>query len=220
MRSIQNEIINRGIENIYHFTTIENLMSILERGFIYSRSKVNALRKADDGFYSDDYVDYMDEKRLDGLCDYINLSVSRPNWYLMNSYSKKIELADFEWCIIELTTESLSLADTLFSVGNAASSVSKKYGVTSGLKAFDAMFQEEVITTRKKYTRFRLPDNFTTDIQAEALVKDQIAIDKIKHIYLASNNQLMKHRSGFKLLNLDNSLFEVNEEMFKSAILK
>lgn len=218
--TIRNSVLERNIESLYHFTTIENLISIMERGFIYSRNKIDELKRTNDGCFTADYVDHMDNLRLDGLRDFINLSLSRPNWYLLNQYIGREDLKFFNWCIIELRTDSLMKPTTLFSVCNAASNAAKNYGVTSGKDAFDKLFIPEVITPHKTYLRNGLSDKYTTDIQAEVLVKDKLPIREIKHIFLRSHAHISQFKAAFNMLDLDNSLFSVNSELFERPILK
>lgn len=218
--TIAQRINERKIDSLYHFTTIENLFSILEREFIYSRTLIDQLKLTNDGFYTGDYVDHMDPERFNGLRDYINLSLSRPHWYLLNKYSKRPELKHFDWCILQLNTEPLLRPDTLFSVCNAASNAAKNYGIYPGLNAFDNMFKEQVKTSSKIYSRQNLPSHFTTDIQAEVLVKDQISTQNIQTVHLPSEKKLKQYQAAFNLLSLKSDLFAVNEPLFTAPILK
>jgi hypothetical protein len=217
---MQDAIAYRNIKSLFHFTTLDNFISILEREFIYSRQIINELKLSNDGYYTGDYVEHMDSKRLDYLTDFINLSISRPHWYLLNRFKKRTDLKYFDWCIIELSTKPLLNHSTLFSICNAASITAKKYGIKSGVQAFESMFQDEVITPQGRYTRQDLPKHFTTDIQAEVLVKDKISINEITNVYLESEEQLIKYRSAFRLLNLNANLFSVNTDFFKRATFR
>ncbi|MGK0235692.1 MAG: hypothetical protein ACI9EK_002232 [Psychroserpens sp.] len=218
--AIKDSISNRNIKSLFHFTTIDNFISILERNYIYSRKIIDELKLSNDGYYTGDYVEHMDDQRFDNLTDFINLSISRPHWYLFNQFRKRDDLRDFDWCIIELTTKPLFEESTLFSVCNAASITAKDYGIKSGVKAFNSLFQDEVVTPQKSYTRRGIPKHLTTDIQAEVLVKDKISIDEITNVYLENEEQLIKYKSAFKLLNLDTKLFSVKTELFDRAIFR
>ncbi|MHA2879109.1 DarT ssDNA thymidine ADP-ribosyltransferase family protein [Vibrio campbellii] len=218
--TVQEVIERRCLTSLYHFTTIENYMSILERGFIYSRYKVEELSLLNDGFYTADFVDSMDQQRLDGLRDYINLSLSRPNWYLLEKYKKRAELSHFDWCILEIDLAPMLNEKTLYSVCNAASSTARKYGVKTGAAGLEDLFRSEVCTPRNTYTRRGIPVHFTTDIQAEVLVFEQISIEHIRHAYLPSKPQLARYQSGFRLMGLSNNRFELNSRLFEEAILR
>jgi hypothetical protein len=213
-------IIERKIDSLYHFTTMENLFSIMEREYIYSRTLIDKLKLANDGYYTGDYVDHMDAQRLDGLRDFINLSLSRPNWYLLNKYSKRPELSHFDWCILQVNTQPMLQETTLFSVCNAASHAAKSYGVNAGLIALNNVFREQVKTPSKIYYRNNLPQHFTTDIQAEVLIKDQISIQYIKSIFLPSEAKLKQYQSAFNMLSLKADLFAVNQPLFTAPIFK
>jgi hypothetical protein len=162
----------------------------------------------------------MDAERLDGLRDYINLSLSRPHWYLLNKYSQRPELKHFDWCILQLNTEPLLRPDTLFSVCNAASNTAKRYGISPGLNAFDNMFRDQVETPSRVYNRQNSPSHFTTDIQAEVLVKDQISTQNVQTVYLPSEKKLKRYQAAFNLLSLKSDLFAVSEPLFTAPVLR
>ncbi|MFT6834193.1 MAG: hypothetical protein ACJA0H_000220 [Francisellaceae bacterium] len=220
MMTIKDSVANRNIKNLFHFTTIDNFISILEREYIYSRKIIDELKLSNDGYYTGDYVEHMDDQRLDNLTGFINLSISRPHWYLLNQFRKRTDLQHFDWCIIELNTKPLLQKNTLFSVCNAASLTAKRYGIKTGKQAFNRMFQDKVVTPQKCYERQGMPRHFTTDIQAEVLVEDKISIDEITNVYLENEEQLIKYKSAFKLLNLDTKLFSVKTEVFDRPIFR
>jgi hypothetical protein len=211
---------NRGVQSLYHFTSIENLMSIMERGYLYSREKVDELKLVDDGYFTADYVDHMDEERFDGLRNYVNLSLSRPNWYLLNQYQKRPELCHLDWCILCVEISPMFDDSTLFSVCNAASSTAKRYGVCGGAIGFEQMFIQEVVTPSRTYTRYNLPQYFTTDIQAEVLIKDSIDTKNIETVFLPSQNKLLQYQSAFKMLGLNSDVFSVNQNLYSGPILR
>ena len=82
----QNEIKQRKIDYLIHFTPTINLLSILENKKIMSRAK---LEKLDiEQFDVLDYVKFTDENRHDDK-NYINLSVSGPNTFLFSKFREK-----------------------------------------------------------------------------------------------------------------------------------
>ena len=218
--SLFNVIQERDLTSLYHFTTIENYISILERGFIYSRSKIDQLKIENDGYFTGDYTESIDQQRLDGLRDYINLSLSRPNWYLLRRYKERQDLADYQWCILELDISPLLLDSTLYSVCNAASYAAKQYGVKSSVEGLKALFQNNIQGSQANYSRHNLPKHYTTDIQAEVLVKDQIATSLIKHSYLPSSVDVIRNQNAFKMLGLGTPRFTANPDIFQSPMLK
>ncbi|WP_351014824.1 DarT ssDNA thymidine ADP-ribosyltransferase family protein [Shewanella sp. AC91-MNA-CIBAN-0169] len=218
--SVQQKTLDRGIEHLYHFTSIENLMSIMERGFVYSRQKVDELKLANDGYFTGDYVEHMDDDRFDGLRNYVNLSLSRPNWYLLNKYQQRQELSHLSWCILCLDTQPMFEDSTLFSVCNAASTTAKRYGICGGDIGFERMFMPDVVTPSKTYSRRNLSQLYTTDIQAEVLVKDAIVAQCIKTVFVPSQSKLNQHQAAFKILNLKSDIFSVNQELFSNPILR
>ncbi|MGI1946354.1 DarT ssDNA thymidine ADP-ribosyltransferase family protein [Shewanella glacialipiscicola] len=218
--SVQQKALDRGIEHLYHFTSIENLMSIMERGFIYSRQKVDELKLANDGYFTGDYVDHMDNDRFDGLRNYVNLSLSRPNWYLLNKYQQRQELSHLSWCILCLNIQPMFEESTLFSVCNAASTTAKRYGICGDDIGFERMFMSDVVIPSKTYSRRNLHNSYTTDIQAEVLIKDAININHIKTAFVPSQSKLDQHKAAFKILGLKSDIFSVNQELFSNPILR
>lgn len=218
MNSVLELAKTRKVDELFHFTTIENLMSILERGEILSRTNVDAIRSSDDGLYAGDYVEHIDDQRLDGLEAYINLSLSRPNWYLLEKYKARKKCEHFEWCMMRLDTAALGWDETLFAVSNAASRDAKIAGIKGGKGGFNAMFSD--VVGRYSRSKSSTPMHFTTDIQAEVLVKDRLSIDYVKDIFFASDEQLATHKASFNLLGLENSKFSKNSKYFESPIFK
>lgn len=218
--SISEMVTNRGIMRLYHFTPIENFISILERGYILSRSKVDELKLLDDGFFTADYVDHMDEKRLDSLRNYINLSLSRPNWYLLKEFQQRSEQNPRDWCILSLDISPMLNGTALFSVCNAASATAKRYGVSGGSAAFERMFMQEIVTPKGIFTRKEIPRHYTTDIQAEVLIKDSISTEYIKEAFLPNQTKLNQYKAAFNLMGLNSSVLTVNQELFLGPKLK
>jgi hypothetical protein len=55
--AIKDSISNRNIKSLFHFTTIDNFISILERNYIYSRKIIDELKFSNDGYYTGDYLE-------------------------------------------------------------------------------------------------------------------------------------------------------------------
>lgn len=211
---------SRNIKSLYHFTTIENYISILERRYIYSRNIMEKLAIQQDTFFTGDYTENIDKYRFDGLTEYINLSLSRPNWYLLEQYKKRADLHSYEWCILEITLRPMEIDSTSFAVCNAASRSAGNYGIKAGVEGLKSLFQDEVTSGSRKFSRYGLPEHFTTDIQAEVLVKDSISIQEIKNCFLPNESALSRHSSAFRLLRLPDPKFKVCAELFEKPQLK
>lgn len=166
---------NREITRLVHFTPISNLESIFERGML-SR---NILYDSDIEYcYSDDF-------RFDNKLDYICNSISFPNYKMF--YSKRMEDLNIEWAVLSIDSDLLvSKLDTEFYRMNAASNdpFKYKYNVCSN-DALEYMFYPED-------RALNLPRNYTTNPQAEVLVKDSIHPSYIKCIDTCGLNDTAK----------------------------
>ena len=139
-----------------HFTPIGNVESILRHG-LQSR---NAL-------VGQEFV-FTDERRSDGWLDWISVSVSFPNYKMF--YAKRNSLNDVDdWAIVLIKSDVLWDLDCKFILTNAAS-----FGIQmfrddkwSSAEAFENMFN---------YAEHRIgiPDCYTTDPQAEVMIKDGV----------------------------------------------
>lgn len=176
---IAHELKHRKIDLLLHSTHVSiNLPQIFEDGFIDTarglRSRLGA--KAERLLH--------DPRRLEKFAvglDYINCSITTPNFELLYARSKSAWQS--EWVHFVLDTNLLENADTLFCPVSAA----QDYGqhVQSGLTGLQSMFAEQVET----WTRTDLQKSEPTHPQAEALVKSRLSLDSVREI-LAANGQV------------------------------
>lgn len=181
----------RKILHLVHFTPIANLESILEHGL-----------KSRNALAGHKYV-FTDEYRSDGCLDWISLSVSFPNYKMF--YAKKNSLKDVdEWAILLIKKEVLWELDCKFILTNAAS-----FGIRifrdekwSSVEAFEDMFG---------YVEHRIgiPDFYTTDPQAEVMIRDEVPSHYIGMI--AVERQADANRLG----NLEDIRLRTVPELFK-----
>ena len=195
----QNEIKRRGIKCLVHFTETINLLSILENKRIYSRAKLEKLRIEHHDIL--DYIEFNDKIRLDELKDFINLSISFPNFFLFSRFREKINWAYINWCVIKVDPKYIYAKETLFSVSNAASNASRfQYHITGDYQKFFMLFKDKLSITNSYNTkinnRLNLLDKFPTDVQAEVLVKDQIEYSDIIEICFQNNELLASAKAA------------------------
>lgn len=209
------EIESRGIEYLIHFTPTINLFSILECEALMSRAKLEGLDI--EQFDILDYVQFTDEVRYDDK-NYINLSLSGPNTFLLSKFRQKTK-DDFtiNWCILLIDPKHIYDDGTLFAVTNAASNAAKRQYVISGdLTKFKMLFDDPLnISTYngvRTLTRTSVNPRYPTDIQAEILVKDTIPIDSIIKVCFESKEKLAEAKAAMSSFNTDN--FVVNKEIF------
>lgn len=203
----QNEIASRGIKYLIHFTPTLNLYSILEHGNLMSRAKLESLDI--ELFDTLEYVQFTDEIRYDDK-QYINLSLSSPNTFLLSKFRQKtLDDITIRWCILKINPKHIYDQETLFSVTNAASSTAKRqYGVTGDIDKFRMLFANEINITTFNGSRNILRGNtkpeFPTDVQAEVLVKDLIPVQSVISVCFQTSNDLAEAKAAMSDFNTDN----------------
>jgi hypothetical protein len=161
----------RNISKLVHFTPISNLESIFNKG-ILSRTVLDN----DKISYS-----YSDLHRLDGKLDYISNSISFPNYKMF--FSKRKDNLSVKWAVLSIDSSILvDKFDTEFYRMNAASSDLNKcrFDACSNNALEDMFYPGDRVSN--------LPVNYTTNPQAEVLVKDSIDVSYIKCIDTESFN--------------------------------
>ena len=144
----------REIPYLVHFTTLNNLESILKNGLI-SRSNLNN---------SNLQYSYNDPLRLDNRINLISLSISFPNSSLFYKWRKSSP--ELEWIVLKLDPNILYLKSCMFFKTNAANSNMKNQSseFSKSYNAFKSMFENN-----------KIHDSiFPADIQAEVLCLETI----------------------------------------------
>lgn len=211
----KNEIKSRGIEYLIHFTPTINLFSILENKELMSRAKLESLDI--DQFDILDYVQFTDDVRYDDK-NYINLSISAPNTFLFSRFRQKTK-DDFtiNWCVLKINPKHIYDLETLFSVTNAASNAAKKqYGISGDFDKFKLLFKDQLnINTFdgiRTLTRNSIRSKYSTDVQAEILVKDTIPSESIIEVCFESEEELAEAKAAMSSFNTNN--FVIDKEIF------
>jgi hypothetical protein len=201
----EQEVQLRNIERLIHFTHTDNLLSIFEWGAIYSRKKLEDLSIEHPQLFMNDYVEVNDGLRLDNLQDYINLSIQYPNTFLLNRFRDRSNSSLGGWCLLEISPELILRSDSLFSIGNAASTLSKDHGICGTFENFQSLFSEKVLSGNvnncRTLTRAGLAPNIPTDEQAEVLLHGSIPTEKITGIIFEDNEQLQISKGAISLMS-------------------
>ena len=197
-----------------HFTTTINLLSIYERGYIYSRKKLQEINEFNPELAIEDYVDYMDAIRLDKLTDYINMSIQFPNYFLLNAFRQRHDITHYQWCIIKTIPDYIYEKETMFSVCNAASRAAANYGIDGSIKKFRQLFSDQLNIGGQLRTRANLQDKFPTEVQAEVLVNKPIPLSHITEVAFENSDFLNSNISAFRISGFDTSKFIVNPQLF------
>lgn len=180
----------RKIPYLVHFTPLNNLASILKNG-LHSR---NALA-------GHDFI-FTDAHRSDGWLDWISVSIRFPNYRMF--YPKRNSLKDVSgWVVVLIRPEALWELDCKFILTNAASFGIRMFGDErwSSVKAFEDMFS---------YAdhRINIPDCYTTDPQAEVMIRNEIPKRYIGMIAVENTRDMSR------LNDLSDIRVEVYPELF------
>ena len=212
----------RGIQHVYHFTTTLNLINIFRAGYLLNRQALEALSIESGNSLNNDTLAMMDENRLDGYKGHINVSIGHPNIYLLDRYKRDYQDAYNDWCVIDLSPDVLAKKSTLFSVSNAASTMSQAYGINMGVDSLNALFQDEVRSLRYVFSRSGLKTSDPTDVQAEALIPGEIDVALIQRVVFRSNESKAIAVAMFKGVEAELatfvSCFEVDPSLFEKRV--
>lgn len=203
---------NRKIEHLTHFTHVTNLYSILSKG-LFDRLTLDSMHESNKIKYK-----YTDLQRLDGHKEAISLSISFPNYRMFFKKRNNQE----EWVVLLLEPSVLWELDCAFYHTNAASSGIRDMDSTikKGLPYLKKMFADEPL--RKKLS---LPDNYTTDDQAEVLVFEHIMPEYIKEVHFVDYSTMVVWLQRYgdktdKSIKNDKFYFEVRSDFYLYQNLK
>lgn len=214
-KAFQTEITERGIQYLVHFTPTINLLSIFEQGKILSRALLEQFDISQTDIF--DYVEFTDSIRYDDK-NFINLSIQHPSSTLFNRFRQRtIEQSHITWCVLKIDPKYIYRKDTLFSVTNAANSHNRNVVKVSGdIEKFRMMFASSLQIVNsygtKTIQRGNLNKKYTTDEQAEVLVRDEILINDILQVCFKNDIELASVKAALK--PLDTSNFVVDSSLF------
>lgn len=170
-QDIQEFCQQRNISSLIHFTRVENLCGILTHGLL-SRSELEHNRLDPSPIFNDPI-------RIDGLKDGVCLTISYPNYRMFY----KLTQGKYEnWVVILLDASVMWKLDCAFNYENAASRTMQALPLTKR-KVYEQlarMFSDSALNTRDK---LHIPDNFTTNPQAEVLVFERISSSYIQAVH-------------------------------------
>lgn len=185
--SIQEYVQQRGIRSLIHFTRKDNLASILDSGLLRRDILI------EDGF--DNYNDEIRVDKTSAVCT----TISFPNYRMF--YRLQQENPGVEWVVLEIFPRALWELECAFCKTNAASTNVSSISIEERkqLSALKSMFGDFNYRTRES---LEIPDEYTTDPQAEVLFIDGIPREYIKNInvkYSAERDDLLKMYPGWKI---------------------
>jgi hypothetical protein len=166
----QDIIMRRDITRLYHFTRMENLPSIFQRGLLPR-----------DGF-PDVPMYVSDENRIDGRLDCVCVSISFPNSSMFYR-KRKIEFPTSTWCVISIDPNVLWAYPCLFFPHNAATYRDVNRSTFRTLESFEALFNGDARPGG-------LPGSLPTNVQAEVQVEGSIALEMLAGLIFEDNEAL------------------------------
>ena len=200
-KEIQKICSDKNIEHLVHFTRVENLPTIMDKGLM----SLQRLKESDQDFR------FNDSLRLDNHTNTISISISFPNSKMFYKYRNKN--IRWEWAVLLLKPDILWERPCLFCSTNAASSKMRwESGNFSKPEHLLNMFEESF--ERTEY----LEEHYTTDEQAEVLVKDFIPPENILKVVFEDQQTLDQNRGHIKNARavIDEDYFSSREYFLKS----
>ncbi len=180
IKEIEEYLDFRNVTELIHFTSFDNLSTILKHGLLsVSTQEKMGLKsiRSDSG---------------NQLLNFISLSISFPNYLMLWN---KLHHLDNKW--IMLTINPIILAnkyqDVLYCPHNATKYLNYIFNYPDQLKGIagiQRLFSDRITTKAGEKTRgdLALTDNFTSNPQAEVLVKERISIEYITGILAPTND--------------------------------
>lgn len=200
----------RNIAFFTHFTQIANLDSILDKGIVsvYDLNRKNFEYRSSDADRNDNHLEE------------ISVSVSYPNGRMF--YSKRRNIGG-EWAVMELDPYFVLKRKCNFFRTNAASDISKeirRQRENNISDYFEEMFADDAYGYRAQKG---LPDNLTTDEQAEIMVYRHIPVYAIKKIHFQSREALDRFSEKLDRLGIEydssDSLFNTRDYALKNGLI-
>ena len=165
----------RGITDVVHFTTTNDVIGILASGVVQSRARVR-----EDKYVEQVYTPNAPFRKDVKWLDYVNLSIQRiNNWMFVTSeYRRRNE--EVFWVVLSFRPEILSHPGVVFTTTNNIYLRCKR---SEGLDGFSQMFSDPVIGWYgRRHVRAGKLESWTTDRQAEVLYPGELSIEHLQRI--------------------------------------
>jgi hypothetical protein len=194
---IQQVLQQRKVKSLVHFTPVQNLNSIFSHNLL---SRIQCDRLGLKPVTTDAY-------RLDGLLDFISVSVSFPNSGMF--YRKRMSM-NYSWAVLLISPDVICRQPSLFFATNAATAKKKKMDGGYSSAAFSAMFGDPDRNSLQGHLDYCFP----VDPQAEIMVKQAISINDIQSVVFGSDADYRSWISAGG--DLAGQQFDINHAYFSS----
>lgn len=199
--AIEKLLKRRKIRNLIHFTRLENLESILDKGLVPIDEHLKRGIKAVCN----------DAERLDLKPNCTSLSVEFPNYKLFYKFRKSSEKT--RWVVIQVDPKVLLGKDRekYFCFTNAARVLPPVIDdrSLSWVSSFEKMFSNRIIGGDP------IKDSYPTDPQAEILISGIIEPSFFKGIFFYSEDDLVWFTENYNEVKLKQVPYSVSQEYFK-----
>jgi len=188
--AVLDELQQRGVRHLTHFSASRNLPHILAEGALLT---VDALREANISY------EPTDSSRLDRRTDAICCNIDLPNTRYFHVAKGKINAHNFpDWVILLLNPALAARPGTGFAPGNAARKSGRE--IRSGAEALAALWADEAAGERRRPGhRAGSP----TNMQAEVLIPGRIDLADILAVVLPSGVRVREERARLHQLGHD-----------------
>jgi hypothetical protein len=209
LKEIQAVVRKHNIRRLVHFTSLDNLESILVYGLVPVESHEEEQISAQ----------INDINRLDQRKDLNSLSVSFPNHSLL--YRFMHEYPHRRWVILAISVDILfsNKYDKYFCPSNAAAIMPRvsDYSQLSTAKAFEDMFKNEHYTWKRKLSNSAgfISKSYTTDPQAEIMISGIIDRKYITQVFFRCNDDLKYYYNHYGKDYLDGINVTINPALFQ-----
>jgi len=183
---IKEEVLKREIKHVLHFTKIENLSSILERG-VFPRTNLNTCNIQ---------YHFNDEIRVDYCEDASCHSISFPNYKMFYSY--RMSNPEQEWIVLSLSPRLLWEKDCAFCYSNAASTEISSIPLVERKKPEYFLKMFDNFNEYPKRSELKIKDCCPTNPQAEVLVFDVIERKYLQGIFFQKQTTMIHSQENIE----------------------
>jgi hypothetical protein len=173
-------LVDRGIDEVLHFTTNTGLIGMLASGLILSRARLPK-EKYIEHVYTPNAEVRKDPKWL----DYVNLSISRINAQFFGASEHWHRNEKVWWCVVSLDPTLLTHDGVVFATTNNIYTGVRR-GVDS--EGLEALFAPRIVRWQSSTVArdATMPDSYPTDEQAEVLYPEAVATEFLRGVYVAT----------------------------------
>ena len=166
MKSIAQQIRDREITRVFHFTRFDLFSKILDDRYVWSREQLEK---------SVNSIEFNDAERFDNHRAYISTSIQFPNVYLLDKFRKRSPQRS--WLLMEFSPTLLTWSTTKFSPCNAAFQNGKH--VVAGPDGFNNLFVATAVPGKQVLDPIA---SCPCNIQAEALIHRALNLRHLRRI--------------------------------------